>query len=44
MLNNEVVRTRPLCAYPLVEHYKGSGDAADAANFQCSALVTEERR
>ena len=30
-----VVRTRPLCAYPLVAHYKGSGSTDDAANFTC---------
>jgi feruloyl esterase len=41
MLNNEVVRTRPLCAYPLVGRYKGSGDAAQAANFRCSASAGE---
>ena len=27
--------TRPLCAYPKVARYKGSGDATDAANFSC---------
>lgn len=27
--------TRPLCAYPQVETYKGSGDINDAANFSC---------
>ena len=26
---------RPLCAYPLVARYKGSGDMNDAANFVC---------
>jgi feruloyl esterase len=30
-----VVRTRPLCVYPLVAHYKGSGSTDDAANFTC---------
>jgi len=30
-----VVRTRPLCAYPLVARYKGSGSTDDAANFTC---------
>jgi feruloyl esterase len=44
ILNNEVVRTRPLCAYPLVGLYKGSGEPAEAANFQCSAVVAGERR
>ncbi len=28
--------TRPLCAYPQVETYKGSGDITDAANFACA--------
>jgi feruloyl esterase len=30
-------RTRPICAYPQVAKYKGSGDTNDAANFTCSA-------
>jgi hypothetical protein len=30
-----VTRTRPLCAYPEVAHYKGSGSTDDAANFVC---------
>ena len=30
-----VVRSRPLCPYPLAEHYKGSGSTDDAANFTC---------
>ena len=29
--------TRPLCAYPNVAQYKGSGDTNDAANFACVA-------
>jgi hypothetical protein len=29
-------RTRPVCAYPLVAKYKGSGSTDDAANFSCS--------
>jgi feruloyl esterase len=33
---SEIVRTRPLCAYPLTAHYKGSGSTDDAANFTCS--------
>ena len=28
-------RTRPLCAYPAVARYKGSGDVEDAGNFVC---------
>jgi feruloyl esterase len=31
----EVYRTRPVCAYPKVAKYKGSGDIDDAANFSC---------
>jgi feruloyl esterase len=32
-----IVRTRPLCPYPQVEHYKGTGSTDDAANFTCAA-------
>jgi feruloyl esterase len=32
-----VKMTRPLCAYPQVAKYKGSGDTNDAANFVCAA-------
>lgn len=28
-------RTRPLCPYPLVARYNGTGDAESAANFSC---------
>jgi hypothetical protein len=28
-------RTRPLCPYPLVARYNGSGDLESAANFSC---------
>ena len=31
-----VVRTRPLCAYPLAARYKGTGSTDDAANFACT--------
>jgi len=31
-----VVRTRPLCPYPSVAGYKGSGSTDDAANFACA--------
>jgi feruloyl esterase len=30
-------RTRPLCPYPQVASYKGSGSTDDAANFVCKA-------
>jgi feruloyl esterase len=29
------VRSRPLCAYPAVVHYRGSGDVNQAASFLC---------
>ena len=32
-----VLRTRPLCVYPKVAKYKGSGSSDDAANFSCEA-------
>ena len=31
-----VTRSRPVCAYPLVAKYKGSGSTDEAANFACS--------
>ena len=31
-----VTRSRPLCQYPLVAKYKGTGSTDDAANFACS--------
>lgn len=34
--SGEVARSRPLCPYPLVAKYKGSGGTDDAANFECS--------
>jgi hypothetical protein len=34
---NHPKMTRPLCAYPEVAKYKGSGDTYDAANFVCAA-------
>ena len=30
-------RTRPLCQYPMVAKYQGSGSTDDAANFVCAA-------
>ena len=32
----KTVMTRPLCAYPSIATYKGSGDTSDAANFACT--------
>jgi feruloyl esterase len=34
--------TRPICPYPQVPAYRGTGDTADAASFECRA-PTEER-
>jgi hypothetical protein len=28
--------TRPLCPYPQIAKYKGSGNTSDAANFVCT--------
>jgi len=36
VLNGKTVRTRPLCAYPEVARYKGSGSIDDTANFSCA--------
>ena len=33
---NGATRTRPLCQFPLVSKYKGSGSTDEAANFVCS--------
>jgi len=33
----KTVRTRPLCAYPLVARWKGTGSTDEAANFECAA-------
>ncbi len=35
--NGKVDRTRPLCPYPQVARYQGSGSIDDAANFRCVA-------
>jgi feruloyl esterase len=33
----ETKRTRPLCPYPEVARYKGTGSIDDAGNFNCVA-------
>jgi feruloyl esterase len=33
--NEKLVRTRPLCPYPQIARYSGSGSTDDAANFAC---------
>ena len=35
LVDGTPVRTRPLCPYPEVAKYKGSGIIDDAANFSC---------
>jgi feruloyl esterase len=35
--NGNVDRTRPLCPYPQVARYKGTGSIDDASNFMCAA-------
>jgi hypothetical protein len=37
MADGKVVRTRPLCPYPQVARYSGTGSPDDAANFACKA-------
>ena len=36
-------RTRPLCPYPAVATYKGSGSTDDAANFRCEVPSVAQR-
>jgi Tannase and feruloyl esterase len=37
VVDNQVVRTRPLCPYPQVARYSGQGSIDDALNFHCVA-------
>jgi len=37
VVDDKVTRKRPLCPYPQVAKYKGSGSVDDASNFVCSA-------
>jgi hypothetical protein len=37
VVSGKVVRTRPLCPYPQVARYKGTGSIDEAANFSCAA-------
>ena len=41
--NGVVDRTRPLCPYPQVATYKGTGSIDDAASFVCRAPAAERR-
>jgi feruloyl esterase len=36
VVDDKVIRTRPLCPYPQVAKYKGSGSIDDAGNFACA--------
>ena len=38
--NGKVDRSRPLCPFPQVAKYKGTGSIDDAANFACGAPVS----
>jgi len=33
--DSKVLLTRPLCPYPQIAKYKGTGETNDAANFEC---------
>ena len=35
LVGGQSVRTRPLCAYPAMATYRGTGNTDDAANFIC---------
>jgi len=37
VVDNKVVRTRPLCPYPQVARHSGQGSIDEAANFRCVA-------
>jgi feruloyl esterase len=36
MEDGRVIRTRPLCPYPQIARYKGSGSVDQAENFACT--------
>jgi len=42
-ISGVVDRLRPLCAYPKVAAYKGTGDTNDAANFTCRDPIATRR-
>jgi feruloyl esterase len=41
LTNYEVVRTRPLCPFGRVAHYKGTGSTDEAASFECAIPVRQ---
>jgi len=38
IVNGQTVRTRPLCPWPEIPRFKGSGSIDDAGNFTCKLL------
>jgi feruloyl esterase len=42
--DGKVDRTRPLCPYPQIAKYAGSGDTNSAASFSCAADPAAARR
>jgi feruloyl esterase len=42
--DGQLLRTRPLCAYPKVAQYKGTGSTDDAANFVCAEQKPSGKR
>ena len=36
IVDNQIVRSRPLCPYPQAARYSGQGSPDDAANFKCA--------
>ena len=36
--------TRPVCPYPQMPAYRGTGDTADAASFECKVQTDEQPR
>jgi feruloyl esterase len=38
LADGKAIRSRPLCPYPQVARYSGSGSTDDATNFACSTL------
>lgn len=36
------IMSRPICPYPQMTRYRGTGDTNDAANFACVALPTQQ--
>jgi feruloyl esterase len=41
--SGNLVRSRPVCAYPAEARYNGSGDVNDAANFHCEMPNLQDR-